>query len=83
MASGLPVIGTAVDGVREQLTESTGVLVDPDDAEALARAVLDLADDPAARARLGKAARRRVEENFTLEVQAQGLNDAYVALLDR
>ena len=81
MASGLPVIATAVDGLREQVTPATGILVPPEDSAALAEAILELHRDPARRAALGAAARRRVLERFTPERQAAGLDAAYRSAL--
>ena len=46
MAAGLPVVATRVDGIAEQVTKQTGVLVGPDDSEALAGAIAALAADP-------------------------------------
>ncbi|MFW5642163.1 MAG: glycosyltransferase [Roseicyclus sp.] len=61
MASGLPVVASAVDGIPELVRDGeTGTLVPPGDAEALAGAILALLADPAAARRLGEAGRRRV-----------------------
>jgi glycosyltransferase involved in cell wall biosynthesis/predicted metal-dependent phosphoesterase TrpH len=61
-ASGLPVVAAAAGGARDLVVhDQTGLLVPPDDASALARAILSLADDPAARQRLGRAAREAAE----------------------
>jgi glycosyltransferase involved in cell wall biosynthesis len=81
MAMGLAVVGTRVDGVPEQLGEDAGLLVEPGDADAIAAAVLRLADSPDLRASLGAAARRRVERKFTLEQQVAGLERFYYAAL--
>lgn len=80
MAAGLPVIGTRVDGIEEQLAPGSGVLIDGEDPEALARAILRLSEQPeSARAAMGAAARGRVQAHFTIEHQAAGLHDAYLA----
>jgi glycosyltransferase involved in cell wall biosynthesis len=79
MAAGLPVIGTRVDGIAEQLDGDAGVLVDPESPVALAAAIERLAADQDLRARLGERARRRVVENFTVAHQAARLNEAYHA----
>jgi glycosyltransferase involved in cell wall biosynthesis len=82
MASGLPVIGTAVDGIVEQIVPGSGVLVPRDDPAALAAAMTSVAGmDLAARTALGLAARQRVAENFTLEHQADAMHAAYLATL--
>jgi glycosyltransferase involved in cell wall biosynthesis len=77
MATGLPVIGSDVGGIPEQVGSDGGVLVSAEDADGLADSVLRLAGDPALRAALGAAASRRVRELFTLERQADGLDGAY------
>ena len=58
LASGKPVIATALadSGVGEVISQ-TGVLVPPEDAAALADAILKLAQSPAERIRLGKKGR--------------------------
>jgi glycosyltransferase involved in cell wall biosynthesis/peptidoglycan/xylan/chitin deacetylase (PgdA/CDA1 family) len=67
MASGLPVVSTAISGIPELIESgTTGVLVPSGDATALADALLQLAGDAALRERLGRAARRRVIEDFNL-----------------
>jgi glycosyltransferase involved in cell wall biosynthesis len=58
MACGLPVVATAVGGVPD-LLGGAGLLVPPRDPGELARALGSLAADPAFRARLAEAARRR------------------------
>ena len=42
MAVGTPVVGTAVDGLPDVLAEGRGILVEPEDPEALARAIDDV-----------------------------------------
>jgi glycosyltransferase involved in cell wall biosynthesis len=57
-ASGLPVVAAAAGGALELVGHGrTGLLVAPDDAGALAAALLDLAGDPARRAAYGAAGR--------------------------
>jgi glycosyltransferase involved in cell wall biosynthesis len=62
MAAGVPVVVTAVGGIPDVVVDGeSGVVLEPGDADALARALAALAD-PAARARLGENGRARVEE---------------------
>jgi glycosyltransferase involved in cell wall biosynthesis len=77
MAAGLPIVATAVDGIAEQLTPATGILVEEGDADGLTAAVRDLLTSPARRAALGAAARERVAREFTLERQAKLMEEAY------
>jgi glycosyltransferase involved in cell wall biosynthesis len=71
MAAALPVVATAVGGVRELVLDGrTGFVIPPGDPEALARAVGSLVEDAGRRRRMGEAGRARVEEHFDLR-QAQ------------
>ena len=68
MACGLAVLATRVSAVPEVvLDRETGVLVPPADAAALARAMVELADAPDERRRLGRAGAERVRKIFGLE----------------
>lgn len=63
MAAGLPVVATRVGGIPELIEEGrNGRLVEAGDVDGLARAVADLAADPAARMRIGEANRQRARE---------------------
>lgn len=77
MAVGLPVVGTSVGGIPEQVGTGAGLLVAPEDPEGLADAVLRLAESPELRARLGAAARERARDLFSLEAQAAALDRVY------
>lgn len=68
MAAGRPVVSTEVGSVDEiVLPGETGFLVPRDDAAALAVKLERLITDDGERKRLGDAAKRRVEEHFTIE----------------
>jgi glycosyltransferase involved in cell wall biosynthesis len=55
--AGLPVVATAVGGILEIVRHGrTGLLVPPEDPQALAGAILRLAGDAGLRTRLGRAA---------------------------
>lgn len=78
MASGLAAVATEVGGNREAL-EGAGILVPPDDAEALAEAILELRST-SLRQKLGLAARQRVER-FSLARAEKRMKDIYAELL--
>jgi glycosyltransferase involved in cell wall biosynthesis len=70
MASGVPVVATAVGGIPEcVLPGETGLLVPPRDSSALADAVVKLLRDPPLRRALGAAGRRRVQTHFSPDSQ--------------
>jgi len=65
MAAKKPVVATRVNGIKDAVIDGfNGLLVDPGNHEAMARAILDLAGSSRLRSRLGKAARSTVVENF-------------------
>jgi glycosyltransferase involved in cell wall biosynthesis len=62
MAYGLAIVATRVGGIPEVVEEGVdAVLVNPQDAEALASALDDMLSDPVRRGMLGTAARARAE----------------------
>lgn len=66
-SQGLAVVSTRVSGVPELVVDgTTGVLVPPGDAAALAEALAALMVDPARRAALGEAGRARVRKDFDM-----------------
>jgi glycosyltransferase involved in cell wall biosynthesis len=68
MASGLPMVATAVGEVPTVVKDDcTGVLVAPDDVEALAAAIAALLRDGERRRRLGAAARQLIEDEYSAE----------------
>jgi glycosyltransferase involved in cell wall biosynthesis len=80
MAAGVPVVASSVGGVPEIVEDATtGLLVPPGDAAALAAALERLLADAALRRRLGAAGRERVRERFDLA----GLQSAHLDLYAR
>lgn len=72
MACALPVVASDIAGNRELLQAGkNGLLFAPDDSQALATALRRLLQRPALRQELGCAARRRVEEAYSLDIVAQ------------
>jgi glycosyltransferase involved in cell wall biosynthesis len=78
MALGRPIVASAVGGIPEMIEDGvSGVLVPPDDAAALARALVALLGDPARRERLGAAARARLATRFSREGFAAAMFAAF------
>jgi glycosyltransferase involved in cell wall biosynthesis len=65
MAHGKPIIASAVGGIPDMIDAETGILVPAGDADALAAAMLLLAQNPQQRTRMGKAARARYQKLFS------------------
>jgi glycosyltransferase involved in cell wall biosynthesis len=79
---GKPVISYDIDGAREVcVTGETGVLVPPRDLDQLTRAVSDLVDDPALRARLGATGRARFTDQFRHETMTRRLREIYAQVI--
>lgn len=78
MVEGRPLIATRVPAALDTLQDEVdGLLVAPDDAEALAAALNRLLHDPALRDQLGDAAARRAAGRFTWSRHIEGLEAAY------
>lgn len=78
MACAKPVVSTTAYGIPEAVVEGeTGFLVAPGDVDALGRALQVLLRDSELRSRMGRAARTRFEERFTLERQLATMEDLY------
>ncbi|MEO5885367.1 MAG: glycosyltransferase, partial [Candidatus Limnocylindrales bacterium] len=84
MASGVPVVATAVSGVPELVEPGmTGWLVPPDDALALANALLDVRAEPARTALLAEAGRARVLDAFDLRIETRRLATLLIGAAQR
>ncbi len=78
MSLGLAIVAGDVGGVGEALSDGhSAALVAPRDAGALARALIELLDDPARGERMGAAAKLRFEERFTRARMIEGVARVY------
>jgi len=82
MAMGLPVIISDFPAWREMLDGVQCALwVDPEDPNAIARAMKTLLDDPDLRRRMGADARRAIVEKYNWDTQLENLTVLYSSLL--
>ncbi len=78
MAAGKPVVTTDVGGCAEAVVDGeTGVVVPPENPEALAEALEYVLTHPDEARRMGEAGRRRVEEHFTVEAMVRKHVEVY------
>ncbi|MEM7278133.1 MAG: glycosyltransferase family 4 protein [Pseudomonadota bacterium] len=81
-AAAVPVVAFAVGGVREAIDHGqTGLLVEPGDTLGFADALRRLLADRDYAAALGVAARRRMIEHFSMDIQLQQHVALYAAVL--
>jgi glycosyltransferase involved in cell wall biosynthesis len=76
-AAGKPLIATRVGGIPEIYGPLSDRLVPPDDARALAQAVLLALDQPGSTAETARALQSRVAASFSLEAMVEGVVAAY------
>jgi glycosyltransferase involved in cell wall biosynthesis len=80
MASGLPVVTTALSGIGELVDSSVGWVVPPEDSLALREALAEALGDPEARRQRGREAARRVRAGWTVAGQVEGLRRVWSAV---
>ncbi len=83
MAAGKPIVTTAVDGVKEVITNEEALLVPPRDPERLADAILQVLHDPGLARRLGENAFRRVRSEFNVEAMVKQIEGLYESIPER
>jgi len=84
MACGKPLVATDIGGPREIVERGvTGLLVPPNDADQLGRAILALLADPQRRSRMGQAGSARVRDRFSAQRMVAQLEAVYNDLVQR
>ncbi len=82
MASGRPVVATAVNGVPDLVEPGvTGLLAGAGDIGALADAAVWLLDHPGDARTMGRQGRERVRSHFSAQTMCRALDDLYSGLL--
>ena len=78
-----PIVATNVGGIPEAVTHGeTGLLVNREDSNALAKAITFLLDHPETAATMGHAGRLRAQEVFSLEHYIDTYDDLYGRLME-
>jgi L-malate glycosyltransferase len=83
MAAGVPVIANDVGGNAELVSDNRGILLPPENEQALEQALLKVASDAPLREAMGRSAKIFAHENFAIERMRQQYDDLYAELLDR
>jgi glycosyltransferase involved in cell wall biosynthesis len=81
-AAARPAVATTVGGVREVVTDETGILVPPGDSSALAGAIGRLAADSGLRASLGVRAREHATGRYSADRLVDDIDSLYREILD-
>lgn len=77
-----PVIASDVGGLREVIKHNeTGVLVEPENPECLAQAIINLNESKNKMATMGKNAKKWVENNFSIQKSAENYQKIYRRLI--
>jgi glycosyltransferase involved in cell wall biosynthesis len=81
-ACGKPIVGARIGAIPSVIDEGRdGLLVAYQDADDLARAILELLADPSRRVRMGEAGRRKVLENYTWEIVTDQMRAVYTKVI--
>ena len=84
MSNRMSIIATKVGGIPEVIENGKeGILVPPEDLEALARAVIKLFEDRKLRVKLGINAYKKVKEKYSIEVYTKNILDLYKSLINK
>lgn len=84
MSGGVPVVAAKVGGIPEVVRHGVeGLLAEPEDVAQLAHCLSQLIQDPNLRLLMGAAAKKRIEERFTVSHSVNKLSEIYTALLSR
>ena len=81
MAMAKPIVAAKIDGITEQITDGiNGILIPPKDSSAIAQAIIRLINDRESGKKLGLAARKRVEQEFSVEKMVSETEKVYSSL---
>lgn len=84
MSCGKPCIATYIPGARDIVEDGkNGLLVPPENATLLAEAISRLSSSPELRKSLGVAARKRIEDRFSIDREVAVHEELYVSIFPR
>ncbi|MFO7837847.1 MAG: glycosyltransferase family 4 protein [Candidatus Thorarchaeota archaeon] len=83
MSCGLPVITTKIGETANLLSSEEGILVEPDDDDAIYNAMKMLGEDEALRRSMGVKCRQKIESKYSWTTQVRLLEDIYANLLNQ
>ena len=82
MSAGVPAVATRVGAVAEVLEDGAcGLVIDPDDTDAMTAALQDVLDDPTSTKVRATRAARRVRDAYSVAAQARRLEAIYASLV--
>jgi glycosyltransferase involved in cell wall biosynthesis len=82
MAAGKPIIATAAGGVLDIIEDTvSGLLVPCKDSRAMAEAIMQIISNQNRAEQIGRAARQRVADKFTIQRQVTVVQELYDAIL--
>lgn len=83
MSCRMNIIATKVGGIPEVIENGEeGILISPEDPEALAKAIIELLKDEELRIKLGFNAFKKVKEKYSIEVYTKDMLDLYKSLIN-
>lgn len=84
MACGIACIASYLSGPQQIIEDGiSGLLVPPEDSEALSNAIKMLMENDKLRNQIGAAGRRRVEENFSIEREVAAHERLYLEIMNK
>jgi len=83
MSRGMSIIASGVGGIPEVMENGKeGILISPEDPEALAQAINDLLENEELQEKLSQAAYKKVRENYSIEAYSANMLDFYGLLVN-
>jgi glycosyltransferase involved in cell wall biosynthesis len=82
MASGVIPVGTKIGGIPE-IIDGCGVLVEPNDSKGLSNAIINLLNDDSSRMIFRERCRKRVENDYSLDMVGDKIMKVYEEVYDK